>query len=891
MGDTGAAKLSPDRQKYNRRNLGEQSRGHSSPHVGGKLMVDEPAFALSGTKTGDIDVVLSYDIVRLFSEGLYESPNKAIEELVSNSFDAGAKRTYVVMSPDLNTQDATIAVVDDGEGMDGRGLRRHWRIGDSNKRKIRKLPLGRKQIGKFGIGKLSTYVLANRLTHISKYKSKYYSATMDYGGIDKHPGSGIVSKESIKIPLRELDAEQAKVAVDLWAKHANFNTDDVPLFGDKSPESWTISIMSELKPKVQEIEPGRLRWILRTALPLHPNFGIWLNGEKLESSKSNRHPAKTWIIGKDITELPRPGLQNTKVSVDKKLPKTSEHRFGLVVPGLGRITGYVEGYKDPLTGNKSDEFGRSYGFFVFIRERLLYPGDDHFGIPSNILRHGTLSRFRLLIHMDELDHELRSSRDGISEGPRLEIARNVLQGIFNKVRHVIETYDLEEESGTKLARRIATSPTGLSRGPIVELSRAVAESKEKSRYLIIPNHASPEKRETFLADLNQRAQQAESFVTGVDFDYDGTSRDGIVKFDTKSGVLLLNGLHPFVATFDKEFGNRNMDQPLKLFAMAEVLAEAHLYSIGIKSENIDEFLLTRDQLLRDLANESGRLSASSVANDLSNARNNPDRLEEAVCNAFTILGFDTRRIGKKGEPDGVAIAHLSPDDEGNPCGYKVSLEAKSKEDPEGKINAQSVDISAVIRHRKKHECDHAVVVCQKFTTEKGSDSALGQSIDDDREKTLAKKEPRTITLIELDDLENLVMLCPKKRLQLPKIRELFKCRLPDESKAWVESTRAINIEKPRYREIIETIELLQKKSRRAAVKYAALHNELQHLDPPIDYETDEEVTAVCKAMALIAPNSIRITPEKVVLEQSARNVLGEIMDLMRDDISDGPEVS
>jgi len=48
-------------------------------------MSKNPAFASTGSEAGTIDVRLSYRIVRLFSEGLYASPNKAIEELVANS--------------------------------------------------------------------------------------------------------------------------------------------------------------------------------------------------------------------------------------------------------------------------------------------------------------------------------------------------------------------------------------------------------------------------------------------------------------------------------------------------------------------------------------------------------------------------------------------------------------------------------------------------------------------------------------------------------------------------------------------------------------------------------------------------------------------------------------
>jgi hypothetical protein len=67
-----------------------------------------PTFASIGKPTDSIDVRLSYRIIELFSEGLYASANKAIEELVANSFDAGALNVQVLLSPNLHDQDATI---------------------------------------------------------------------------------------------------------------------------------------------------------------------------------------------------------------------------------------------------------------------------------------------------------------------------------------------------------------------------------------------------------------------------------------------------------------------------------------------------------------------------------------------------------------------------------------------------------------------------------------------------------------------------------------------------------------------------------------------------------------------------------------------------------------
>ena len=148
-------------------------------------MAEEPTFASGGEATDSLEVRLSYKIVELFSEGLYKSPNKAVEELVANSFDAGARSVHVLLSSNLHNQDATITVIDDGEGMDAAGLKAHWLIGVSNKRNLTTRPRGRQQIGKFGIGKLATYVLSDRLTHISKSGGKYYSTSMDYLAIDK----------------------------------------------------------------------------------------------------------------------------------------------------------------------------------------------------------------------------------------------------------------------------------------------------------------------------------------------------------------------------------------------------------------------------------------------------------------------------------------------------------------------------------------------------------------------------------------------------------------------------------------------------------------------------------------------------------------------------------
>ena len=635
--------------------------------------------------------------------------------------------------------------------------------------------------------------------------------------------------------------------------------------------------------KVHEIKPGVLGWTLRTALPLRADFGTWLNGRKLTPSKEGKGRLKRWILGKDLTELPRPSPRGITESEDQDSATSSEHRFGLNVPGLGRITGYAEAYKDLLTGGKSDDVGRSHGFFVYVYGRLLNVDDGHFGISPDELRHGTFGRFRLVVHMDGLDDGLRSNREDVGEGPLLATAQDLLRAIFNATRPTIETHDQSEEPGAKLARKLATSPASLSRRPIVELARAVAEGRTTTRYLIVPRHGSDERTQEFLADLEQRAQKPEQFLTSVVVDLEGSSKDGIVRFDTTSGALRLNGWHPFVATFYEEFTNKRFGQPLEVFAMAEVLAEAHLYSIGVKSRAIEEFLTARDLLLRQLANESGRQSALAIANALSDARNNPSRLEECVCDGFRSLGFDVTPLGKNGQPDGVAIAHLSADGSGTPRNYRVSLEAKSKESAGKAVSAKSVGIATVVRHRDKFDCDHAIVVGPAFPTSEGYDSALGESIKGDRDASEAKGKQRTITLITIDELSKLVRLRPIRRVGLRRLRALFReCSLPEQSADWVESIRSKSVENPPYRKIVATIAKLQKTYKQASVNYSALRVELSHLTPPIRYETDDELSELCKAMDLMAPGVIFAGSGHVELDQSAENAIAAIESATRD---------
>jgi hypothetical protein len=218
------------------------------------------------------------------------------------------------------------------------------------------------------------------------------------------------------------------------------------------------------------------------------------------------------------------------------------------------------------------------------------------------------------------------------------------------------------------------------------------------------------------------------------------------------------------------------------------------------------------------------------------------------------------------------------------------LESKSKEEDKGKVAAGTVQISAVIRHRdhKDYDCDHALVLGRDFPTTQGEESALSQDIAADRKNTALSGRPRTITLITIDDLAELVRLRPLRQVGLAQLRGLFQCGLPQESRAWIAKIRDSRIKKPPYRKIVQAIEAQQKKWKKSSVKYSGLREALSNLEKPVEYETEKELADICVALAQISERTMFANPETVELDQSASNVVAAIEASMREYDSEPP---
>lgn len=658
-----------------------------------------------------VKVSLSNALVRLLSEQLYQSPLKAIEELVVNAYDADAKECRVFVPLPGDTEKSFIAVYDNGDGMNYEGLVDLWQIGRSNKRSEEvKQCSGRKQIGKFGIGKLATYTIANQLTYITKTAEEILGVTVDFTEFKDESESEKKSSDTAGSSSQIKPINLPVYKIEDWNNLlSKANLEDVlNVLGleTMSPEadSWTIAILENLKDKANTIKHGTLKWVLRTAMPLSTDFRLFLNGEEITSSKEDYEK----VVEFDLTELPNKRL-------DSLLKETGERWY--VEENCLKSESFPTGIKGDvfvtqrsLYGQKSDDVQRSHGFFVRVRDRLVDLVNPLFGMQP--LRYGIFNRFHADIRADDLDDYLTASRDTIEESEIKVKFRKLLREIINEADTRFQAKENEEKGGKKEGEKELVAPRLVER-PVADAlltqryDARGAEADEGWFYIDIPEGT----------DTNELVQRLyTSPRSKYQYDYTNQGIDRLVKFDPDKSIFWLNSEHELV----KEYvGDDSSKRLLEDFVTAEMLLEAYLRESHVPALLIGEILQKRDDLLRSLVQDSS-YSLETIARSLREAAADEHELEINLVVAARALGFTANQISGPGEPDGLARYTEYPSGE-----RKITLEAKSSKKNK---KPDEIDFAGLHRHAEDYKADGCLLLAPGYAGgSRGDDSAVAQS--------------------------------------------------------------------------------------------------------------------------------------------------------------------
>ena len=718
-----------------------------------------------GQQIDTIQVQFSYNIIELFSGHLYSSPIKAIEELVANSFDAFSSKCVVSVPDKIEGQ--CVWVWDNGDSMDLQGLKDLWLIAGSHKRdsneQSQSEKRGRLPIGKFGIGKLASYVLGKRITHICRKSDEYLAVTMDYGRFCKGSQYQLIPLSARKLSEEEVIEVVPFAAKVLSEKHGIDIT-------RKEHAHWTLVVIDSLKEK---LEIGRLGWVLATALPLRPDFKLFLNDAEIISSKIKIRKIREWQIGCDD---PVAGKRQYATGTDNAKPKP--HNHFVKIPPFGSISGTVEIFEDIIDEGKSAQLGHSNGFFVMVRGRLINEEDNLFGI-TNIPFLG-FKQMRVVVYADFLDEYLTASREEISDATAKKVVQDYLRDIYNDARGSIEKKYEKDAKKATVEEHLKHLPGTLLTYPLRQAIERI-NFEQQSGYSIIAN---PGKKP--IANI-EKVELRENSVEGP-----------LATLD--EGRIYINANHPFYKDYADYPGVRKL-------MVAEVLLEAYMVDAGINSTQTREVLSRRDLLLRTLASKFPE-SAVTVSESIRAAVGLQEELEIACVDGFTILGFEATHIGGSDKPDGVAVAPLGVQNS-VPRGYTVSIDAKSTQHE--RVKSGNIGFSTVASHRDEFNAEYAVVIGTEFEV---SDGEVSKAITEAREQD--------VCLIRAKDFADLVLGSAVRPTSLEKLRELFELRSPAETSEWITHFNSEQVNVPPIRLILNTLWKIQQEDTKDAPEVIAI---------------------------------------------------------------------
>ena len=816
--------------------------------------------------------------LELFSENLYSSPNKAFEELVANSWDAEATAVYISIPDDLSTPDAAVWVLDNGISMDADGLETLWKITSPHKRKI--VNPKRPQIGKFGIGKLATYILASEITFICKASDgRIRTVPFDYRDIDDTEGE-VWDPDKVPLSVRvisETELTEILSTVEAGPKILGLISDKVPVrkpdsYNDEfhhpdpppieASDTWTLVLLTSLREVGRSIQRGRIRRMLRSALPLTSDVSIILNDEVLEPSKIDAEAKSTWVLGTnlDIDELEVDDVDSEPRKDSVKVQQFDDglHPY-ITIDGIkGRISGQITLYDSRISGGKSESLGASNGFFVNILGRVINTDNTDFGLEN--LSHSTWSQFRATIRADGLDSYLGVERDGLRESRTVRIFKKFLMATFNKARTA-----LNESRAAEWPRAGDVLDGSWKSIPMKPLAEVVLERLEASIGLPSSfewtggNHFD-EVRDQWTEAVKENPGELISKVKSMQFG----QQLPFSKYDLSSREFLVNEGHPY---FVGRSGTVEERLVLQDFALVNFLTELYLIRNNVDSVTLDEGRAFRDELLRILAQLECRTGAQ-ITNMLQESRSNPTGLEVIVGEALNYLGFNVKPLASRGDPDGIAVAPLTPNIEDPGKGsYSFSYDAKSTIKENGRVSNEHVRPGTLKRHRKEHGADHTLVVAPDF--ELGALQAECQN--------------NKVTPMRSEDLGHLLVLSAVSgTIDFIEFRGVFNLYDPDEVHTWVENFVSSSKAKPHISvgQLIRAFEEIGIEGP-DELETSVIADRMRSQSGNDRFPTEIHIRRAVEGLGVFLPSIVRNNNKQVYLSASPKDIRRALLDQLQ----------
>lgn len=670
------------------------------------------------------EISVKYDILDQVSSQLYNNPRRAIEELVCNSYDAAATECYV-STP--NDNQGCLQVLDNGVSMDEKELEDLWNVAGGKKRRKEKegkertiskeTVKERRQIGKFGVGKLAAYALGDRLIHVATKNGKTRIISVKKDNIENNSTENPPEAE-----IYEMSEDKAR---DYLENYLN----DIPDPWKKDWDSWTLAIVDEVNEDAagKSLKPQYLDRMIKTAIPRSAKFIVYKNNKQIKPKsfpdekyaeienlaedekaiKRMEHKLKEfWKNEKqEFTDIDDVPSSKYEIKTEEIQPyEEGEETKAVIVPELGPVIAKGSIFKDIIRDRKLEDRNiHTIGFKVRVRGSIVNRGSPKFGTKDK--NYQWFHRFRGIFEIPELDKELLVQRDSVKENQKTRLTRSVLHGFYNELSRRAE----------KVKDRDTYEPENFG-------NRIEGRSPNMATKALVGLYDSPEEMpEEGWDDVEVSVEDDKSESEAINFDKE---------------TIFINKEHPFFEHLDKAGVKENQIIAIGEGLSGSLLGRGYLRYKNISDSTIEDLLKLQDQALRAAADYLED-PVKFLKDDLEErSRETGTPFEKSVMEALEYLGADVKRFGGSGESDLIVSIDRTADDP-----LRISVEVKGKQ---GDKKADHTDIKKgnVENHMDEDDCSKALAIAREFQLEGNGDpnSKLIKQFGDNEDLSLLNLE-------------------------------------------------------------------------------------------------------------------------------------------------------
>ena len=335
-----------------------------------------------------------------------------------------------------------------------------------------------------------------------------------------------------------------------------------------------------------------------------------------------------------------------------------------------------------------------------------------------------------------------------------------------------------------------------------------------------------------------------------------------VKFRISDNTIIINKDHPFVIEHTRTKAEKEL---MRTIAIVYLLSDIYGLETGIEPEKLEGVREFRNRLMqfRALARRQSGTHIAQILLAVQHKSDESEQLEAIVGDALGYLGLHVHKLGKTGEPEGVAKAYAimrswvpTAEEPEQPI-YSLTYDAKSSKYDRAKTGNLSLD--AVEEHRNNYSADYALIVAPGFQ----------EGAADNRTKE------GKITLMTARDLGRLLELTVEfGAVSLDKLEKVFQLGHSGEVSPWIDhlredlaSSRQFTIDK-----FLKSLELLKGKVP------DLLHPQLIQItcrnELGLPTVKESEIEAMVRGLAIAVPDLIGFddSTRKIVVNASAERV-------------------